>query len=400
MLKALIPIVFITVINLTYSQIETIKLFSIQDARENQGDHGYTLDGQTMVNARAKIFNLDNFGKGVFNKKVQIYDRFGASGDLEKINQLVGKNDMFFFGGFDRANLSLYQFTQNELDSLYNWSLNGGKMIIGANASFSNFFVSFYLDILNQKWGFDLVLEVSDVTPTEIGKTLLFNGPFGYASVVKQGGSSQGYFSKLPPKAVVLGVNKNNKPSVFIDCTTLDLIVSDVDMYTILGGISQSNNITSKNDIFLANSIVFMDQLEDHPVVKFERNHLIVKEYKSYQWYKGENLIDGATNQSYLPKEIGKYKVKVKLKCGCELISGFFEVNSSIEVFPNPFENSFTIHGLLNYAEIFDNKGALIKKVYPLNDGFNVDMHNYSRGTYLVRGVYNKNTYSTKVIKK
>ncbi len=76
--------------------------------------------------------------------------------------------------------------------------------------------------------------------------------------------------------------------------------------------------------------------------------------YKTYQWYRDENEIEGADKQSYTVTENGKYKVVVTDDRGCTDTSDFYNVTNVptgiqdkeyqalIRVYPNP--SSATVH--------------------------------------------------------
>jgi hypothetical protein len=304
---------------------QSITLHSIADARQTGGDNGYTMDGsRMMLFSRPKLLSPGNFGpSGIYPKNVFIIDGYQTSGSLTQISA-VPTTDMFFFGTFDRQEASLQTFTTAEIDSLYNWSKRGGKLIIAASAVLPNPGVGLFdTRILNSKWGFDIILDVTSMivpTPTGIG-TSIFNGPFGGVSYAYQGGSSQGFFFTTPPNSVVLANTVAGDPTLIVDCNTLDLIVSDVDPYTILGGITQGPDINNVQDAFWANTIAFMDQMEGPPVITRNGYTLSTGTYSAYQWYWNGAPINGATGQSLDVDTNGIYSVKVTLSCTCEVMS-------------------------------------------------------------------------------
>lgn len=99
------------------------------------GDNGYTLNGSHMTSSALKLLRWSNFSlAGTYPKTVSIVNSYGNSNSLAGISNVSGV-DLFFFGGFDINSSSLIQFTDAEIDSLYDWSLSGGKMIIYGAAS-------------------------------------------------------------------------------------------------------------------------------------------------------------------------------------------------------------------------------------------------------------------------
>src|ERR1043165_8334204 len=298
-----------------------IVIHSITTARQTGGDNGYTMDGSWMEgSSRAKLQNPYNFGPtGTYHKNVQVWDAYAASGSL---TQIAGEttSHMFFFGAFNKLESTLQPFTGTEIDSLYNWSKRGGKVVIAATSIFGSYYDP---RVLNSKWGFEVVLDgTTPIIPSAIGSnSTVFNGPFGTVSWAQQGGSAQGYFLTWPGNSVVLGVNSTGAPTLVVDCNTLDLIVADVDAYTQVGAITKGILINNTQDIFWANTIAFMDQMESPPVIANNGFTLSTQTYGAYQWYLNGSPLSGATGQSLDIDSNGTYTVKVILNCGCELTS-------------------------------------------------------------------------------
>jgi hypothetical protein len=99
-------------------------------------------------------------------KVISISDNYGTPGSLTQVYS-IPTNSIFFFGSFDKNDTSTQQFTNDEIDSLYNWSLKGGKAIITTQSS------SFGYDYtrLNSKWGFSTSQSnPSSFIPTTDGK--------------------------------------------------------------------------------------------------------------------------------------------------------------------------------------------------------------------------------------
>ena len=300
---------------------EDIELHSITNARMSVGDVGYTLDGFQMVDSRVKLENSANFGPGGrYGKSIHITDGYGNSGDLTALNANPDIS-MFYFGIFDSGNPSLIPFTSAELDSLHDWSVRGGKLIIGAGAGVPE--LGFLPEILNSRWGFNLAWVDPGIAPTPVIPTtaglssLLFDGPFGKVSLANEGGYSQGYFSTIPADSVVLADNGQGRPTMFLDCKTLDLVVADGDIYTTLGGVSFGDGISTANDILWANTIAYMDALEDPPVITQNGNMFSTGDYPGYQWYIDGDAIPGATGRTYTASAAGSYSVRVSMRCGC-----------------------------------------------------------------------------------
>lgn len=324
---------------------QTININSISNARQTGGYNGYTLDGQFMVDSRAKLLNQNNFGtSGIYPKSINIIDGYATSGSLTQIST-VPINQIFFFGAFDLTNPTTQQFTTAEIDSLYNWSKRGGKLIIGASAKYAT---GYDPSVLNSKWGFDIILNSpnSFVPTTNGNNTDIFNGPFGTVFSANQGGGAQGYFDLMPTNSVVLAINGNGSPTLFMDCNTLDLIIADVDGYTSLGGITAGDSINNSQDRFWVNTIAFMDKLQPLPQITNNTNSLSIDSiYIGYQWYLDGNPIPNATSPTYNLAVSGYYQVEVIFNGGCSVKSDSTNIilntkeivkNNSIYIYPNP----------------------------------------------------------------
>jgi gliding motility-associated-like protein len=243
---------------------QTIHINSIATVRQPAGDCGYTLDGTRMQSSRQKLLNPANFGpSGTYHKDVVIYNNFELTETLEAISS-VPKNHIFFFGSFNTLHGSTQQFTNEEIDAIYDWSLRGGKVIIAEQGTVNPYYNS---AILDNKWGFVHTIQTpSFIFPTVNGNnTDIFNGPFGSVESASEGGSAQGHFISLTEDADVLATDAYGNPLLFLDCRTQDLIISDVDAFTDLGGISAGADINNTQDKFWANVIVFMDRLSSYP---------------------------------------------------------------------------------------------------------------------------------------
>lgn len=370
MKRTLLMISCFTLAAFSVNAQSVIELHSIATLRQPAGDSGYTLDGIHMTDSRSKIENAANFGaSGTYQKSILITDAYPFSGDLESMSS--SPIDLFYFGIFDNGNASLNTFTSAEIDTLYDWSVRGGKLIIGAGSPNPPFFNP---NVLNSKWGFDLALLFpTSISPTAAGNnSTLFNGPFGTVFAASQGGSSQGYFTTYPSNAVILADNGSGSPTLYLDCNTLDLVVADGDVYTDLGGISFGNAIASNNDKLWANSIAYMDELQDPPAITQNGNVLSTGTYLSYQWYLNGNAISGATNSTHNATQPGNYTVQVSMDCGCSNVAsqevfvvGNNEPGSPVyfDFSPNPAYDLITIQHAdraIHLIEIHDQLGRLI----------------------------------------
>ncbi|MEM0997724.1 MAG: T9SS type B sorting domain-containing protein [Bacteroidota bacterium] len=320
MYKKLIALTFLLACTVFFPVAQTIDVYSISQQRQPTGDVGYTLDGSRMINhTRAKLTNLNNFGPtGTYRKTIIITDAFSSSGSLTQVTSL-DTGSIFFFGSFNELSNSYQRITLAEVDSLYAWSLRGGKLIITSGQELSGFYRSRQL---NGKWGYNLV----EQSPTTLIPTLdsrstdLFSGPFGSVNQAQQGGSLQSVFNLIPPDAVVLATNILGIPSLVLDCKTLDLLVSDVDVYTDLGGLTFGTGLVNDQDRFLANTFAFMDRLQPPPKLDSTAGLLTLNAtYNGYTWFQDASQV--SSDSEFMPTETGTYYAEVITNGGCRLLS-------------------------------------------------------------------------------
>lgn len=401
-------------IAINFQCLSQINIHSITYQRQpNAG--GYTLDGYDMnTSSRVKLLSTNNFGPGgVYSKPVNIVDGFLTSNSLTQVSNFP-YTDLFFFGTFDKSDNTLVQFTNEEIDSLYNWSTRGGKLIICGSPPFGSYDPS----VLNSKWGFQITqIYPSSFISNAIGEnTDIFNGPFGSIDSAIQGGSGQGHFSLLPNNVSVLATDVNNNPTIIMDCTTLDLIVADVDGYTNPpGALSVGSSITNDQDKYWANTIVFLDKLQGLPTISVNgTNFSVANVYNSYQWYKDDVVINGSTSNSIAVNEDGQYYVRVTVNGGCAVKSNTITADSTlgikenisintIEAFPNPSKEKFNIElpDQQNFnLSIFDITGRKVHERKNARGTVKVDCSSFSSGMYFVQAVNEKNSLSCKFIKQ
>ena len=394
---------------------QTINIHSISHNRQSNGGH-YTLDGAQMSSAgRLKLLSDTNFGTdGIYPKLVNIIDGYTTSNSLTQVFNLP-YDDIFFFGTFDKSESTLIQFTSNEIDSLYNWSKKGGKLIIcGSSSPFG-----YNPAVLNSKWGFQIShLNPSTFVPNTVGLTTdIFNGPFGSVSSANQGGLAQGYFNSLPNTVSVIATNASNQPTIIMDCETLDLIVADVDGYSSLDGSVSTGSVVSNNqDKYLANTFVFMDKLQKLPTITTNGTSLSVSNiYNSYQWYQDDVAINDSNSNNITVREDGQYYVKVTVNGGCEVKSNIiladstlgFQGNNSentgLQIYPNPSNSLFYIQcpASQNFSvSVSDTRGRKVYESKNITETTAIDFINFSSGVYFVTAVNENMVLTGKLIKE
>lgn len=359
---------FLLITSGVVAQVGTVKLHSIDTKRQPLYDNGYTLNGKHMVMTRALLSNPSKFGvNGVLKKQFVITDAYSQSGELTKVSE--NDPDLFFFGSFNLINGSLTPFSNEELDSLYNWSLRGGRMIIGAQASSEAF--GWKNDVLDSLWGFKMIKTAATFLSPNSQHTNLFNGPFGKIPEAKQGGGATGYFAPTNREIIQLSHAGNGlSTTAFLDCKTLDLVVADVDAYTTLGWNGWGFPRTGKNEYnhtFWLNSIAYiLDEVDDPPTIIKEDNLLkTTLVFDTYQWYFNGVVLEGETSREISLQYNGDYYCKVKLNCGCNTPSNTISIaskSSKIVLYPNPTINETNLKGAKAGSElsVYDIRGRLI----------------------------------------
>lgn len=130
----------------------------------------------------------------------------------------------------------------------------------------------------------------------------------------------------------------------------------------------------------------------------------------SYQWYENGNIINGATDSTYVPVTNGSYQVEVTNEFGCNFLSESYEVlnagleewTNQIEIYPNPanqyltIQNSSTVSGELLLTDMY---GKVVSQL-SLHSNSKVQMNvtDLSRGMYLVRILTEEGEFVKRVI--
>ncbi|KMQ65043.1 hypothetical protein ACM46_12675 [Chryseobacterium angstadtii] len=230
---------------------QTIRVGYIQDSRDldtQTGFHGYTFDGMYMSGSSAlKLTNPANFGPSGTVKAdivlVPITDNPITKASITSLNL-----NAVFLGGIDNGSSSY--LSDSELLAIKDWS----------NDSLKNFVIS--TQFQTKAWGADIISgNVNPDFPVGIaGSTKIFSGPFGSINSFNQGGSFQAYFSSGTTScfANTIAVDRNNRPVIYFDAVYNDLLVADVDIFTVVGGITPGSAITSNSDRLFANIWAFV----------------------------------------------------------------------------------------------------------------------------------------------
>ncbi|MES2680256.1 MAG: T9SS type A sorting domain-containing protein [Bacteroidota bacterium] len=399
------------------SEAQVINLHSIVSGRNGNGTGvGYTLDGTWMSqNARLKLLNPANFGSsGTYSKTINITDAYSATGSLSQVTALP-YSTIFFFGSFDKLDPGTQAFTSAEVDSLYNWSKRGGKVIIcsGQLTSPQTGGPPYDSRVLDLKWGFFWAFQNPGYfIPTITGTTTdIFNGPFGSITGAYQGGSLQGYFNPVNSNTKVLAENPDGKPTLIMDCSTLDLIIADVDGYTSLSNVTANPSVLNDQDKFWVNTIAFMDKLQPLPLINNNNNLLgLNASFVNYQWYHNNQPVSGATSPTYSLSQTGVYFAEVTLNGGCKFKSDSLKVtsistvtpvginekkNDSVHaiIYPNPFNAFLQVdfkQEITNaQIKITDEAGREMRTQKFSGKILKIEKENLGKGVYIVNAECN-----------
>ncbi len=127
---------------------------------------------------------------------------------------------------------------------------------------------------------------------------------------------------------------------------------------------------------------VFTEALPATPTVTISGNNLVSTQATGYQWYDGNGIIEGATQQTYTPQHTNFYYVVTTNAAGChsepsnEVYFGFTGIStesaSSLQVNPNPFvtQLKITYNANGNSRVKIALYNAIGSEVAVLNDGF------------------------------
>lgn len=229
---------------------QTIRIGYIPNARDLDTDNGYTFDGGYMSGSGAlKLTNAANFGpSGIVNTTFVLVNMGTAPITKALINSL--NLNVIFLGGIN--DLTTSYLTTAEFDAIKDWSDDSPK----------NMVVSTQFQTL--PWGANITAaNLNPNTPTPLGsQTAIFNGPFGNVTSFSQGGSFQAHFSSINSvcSASPLAVDGNSRAVIYVDGAYNDIMISDVDILTTIGGMSSGNGVSTNNDRVFMNFWTFVAQ--------------------------------------------------------------------------------------------------------------------------------------------
>jgi gliding motility-associated-like protein len=249
--------------------------------------------------------------------------------------------------------------------------------------------------LMNSRYGFEMSNGSSESLngqPYDPAGTP-FNGPFGPVGEVLEGGGMQGYYSRLPEAHRVFGTDKAGRPTLVMDCNSMDFLVADTDVFTDLNMAYYSTQYPLQlvePDRLFGNMLDFITHLPPPPLIRNDGTQLTLSSaYQSYQWYKDSQMISGETGAQLNAKGDGKFYVEVPVRGGCKVRSNAIEFKNGsaidnskfCEVFvPGAFspdgnglnEKAHVYGGCIQDVKfrIFDRWGELVFESANINDGW------------------------------
>jgi outer membrane protein OmpA-like peptidoglycan-associated protein len=245
---------FILILINTYElEAQPIRVCYVPDNRAIFQDRGYAFDGRLMRNSVApKILNARYFGSnGVVPCGLELIPL--TENPINKAAIRAHDCSVIFLGLFyDPVVQNVITLT--EIQAVRDWSMAKTENVV------------IVPELHATSWYYEhLTSSIRRNVPTPNGLAgKIFNGPFGRISDFNQGGHSVGYFKG--GNGMALASDTEGRPTIFLDITTNDIMLADVDLLTSLGGISDGKSLTNKADSLMANFWAYVCELAKKPV--------------------------------------------------------------------------------------------------------------------------------------
>lgn len=227
-----------------------IRIGYIPNFRDLDGDNGYTIDGAFMASSTLlKLINPSNFGSGgtvpTTIELIPLSENPISEGYINTLNL-----DAIFIGATDAGNCELIQtgntyLSTAETNAIRAWSILAPENLV------------IVTNLAVKRWDWNVINNnINPDQPTTDGlSTVIFDGPFGTVNSFTQGGCLT--LTASGGSGIVLGVDNTGNAVIILDETTNDLIITDVDILTSLGGITNGDGISNSNDILAANLFAY-----------------------------------------------------------------------------------------------------------------------------------------------
>lgn len=227
------------------SGVSAVEIGSVTSSRFGGG---YTLNGSSMDETRAKLLNTGNFGAGAaFPLPFTISDT-----DAILDSSVLANYDIFFIGWL--SDTSGNAFSSDELAALRTWVIGGGVLI----ATCDDIAHDAVCDYFGQS--------VEDSTSSTLRSTPdgnsaghpIFSGPFGNVFQVSAGGGAVANFEPFV-RGEVIGVDEDQKEAMLaVERLGAGVVIYLSDINTIANTeLSAGNGISNINDQFMGNLFAF-----------------------------------------------------------------------------------------------------------------------------------------------
>jgi len=210
----------------------------------------YSLGGRYGGPGRDKLQNGANFGPG--GKVKYPVSVIQMNPPITKAALDANGCDIFQIGLSEGgAGGALYRdISASDVAALKQWSDGSPHHVVFGFQSYAHAFENHYDMCKNGA--------TNPMTPTSLGKAILDHGAFGDVGNFNQGGSWKGVLGKLDPQSCVLIKDAKNWPIAVLDLSMGSVFMSDVDIITQLGGLSNGGGISSQNDWVFGNMYGFL----------------------------------------------------------------------------------------------------------------------------------------------
>ncbi|WP_165851403.1 S8 family peptidase [Brumimicrobium aurantiacum] len=169
-----------------------------------------------------------------------------------------------------------------------------------------------------------------------------------------------------------------------------DIIVSQPDTISVFGRDVQGCKIYSDTLIIVQGSPL------DNPVIQALGNTLVSSNAPNYQWYLNDSPINGATQQTYTPQNIGFYSVAIQGADNCKSFSNAYhwtlstvdEKDLAINLYPNPSRSLFYIESegaTIQRYEITSTAGQVLRNQKTNSEKTQVKTSDLSAGAYFIK---------------
>jgi type IX secretion system substrate protein/SprB-like repeat protein len=255
-------------------------------------------------------------------------------GNVDTLSALLIDSSVTCFGGNNGSALVLTSGGSGNYS--YFWSPSGNT-----TASITNQIAGAYTIIVSDTNGCSYTIIDSIIQPSQlianagVNDTICFGYSFTLGTIYPAHGGNAPYKFLWSPTTALSDSTNPNPSANPVTTTTYLLTVTDSN------GCTASSSVTIK-----------VNPLPPTPIITLNGNILSSTLAVGYQWYLNENIISGATSQTYPLNQFGAYTVQITDSNGCKSTSlpfgyvGIPDVDNSqlpLSIFPNPNTGRFEI---------------------------------------------------------